>query len=228
MSNNLHALILKSQEPSPWDLGNEVLYQLCASHPLHTYLPAVVAKVWLIGRSYAAALERRKSTETAEANDDFYLKTAAPAIMKSDIDSWIVSARQHSAIGLSSLTASLEAHRRTTDLFKSISKQDKRSLASKYLHFHVPSMFYIYDSRAVEAMRELSKTVGRVGKKTVAVDNEYRKFAQKCVRLQQYVQDQFSVSLTPRQLDKLLLEIHAAKLNLLLHPTLASGPRSSR
>ena len=47
-------------EPSPWDLGNQVLYSLCLDHPYHTDGAAIIAKFWLIGRSYAAAIERRR------------------------------------------------------------------------------------------------------------------------------------------------------------------------
>ena len=194
------------------DLGNDVRYRLCASHPLHTELQAVIAKVWLIGRPYAAAIERRKNRETNEANDVFYVKTAAPTIMNSKIDCWIAMARQKSPVGPSSLTVSLKVHRRTTELFKRISEQEKRALASKYLHFHVPRMFYIYDSRAVTAISALSNIVGRVGRNSFEGDNEYRKFAEKCVRLQQHVQDHFGVSLTPREIDNLLLEIHTARV----------------
>jgi len=41
----------------------------------------------------------------------------------------------------------------TKKLFSKISGLNKRSLASKYLHFHVPELFYISDSRAYDAMR---------------------------------------------------------------------------
>jgi len=44
---------------SPWDLGNQTLYSLCQDHPMHDRDDVIIAKVWLIGRSYAAAVERR-------------------------------------------------------------------------------------------------------------------------------------------------------------------------
>jgi hypothetical protein len=42
-----------------WDLGNDTLYRLCAEHPGHTEDHVIIAKTWLIGRAYAAAVERR-------------------------------------------------------------------------------------------------------------------------------------------------------------------------
>ena len=56
--------------PSPWDLGNEVLYSLCKNHPKHDADDAIIAKIMIIGRTYAAAIERRKNAE--DSSDDFY------------------------------------------------------------------------------------------------------------------------------------------------------------
>lgn len=209
MSPNLRPSVAKAQSPSPWDLGNEVLYELCRKHPSHTEVPAVIAKVWLIGRSYAAAIERRR--EKDDENDDFYVQTVAPALLRSDIDMWIENAARHKKPNATSLEAILATHANVTELFNQISGLEKRSLASKYLHFHAPNLFYIYDTRAVEAMRTLSSVVGRAGKGSTLADNEYRKFAEKCLRLQEHINEEFNVLLTPRELDKLLLEIHATE-----------------
>ncbi len=57
-----------------WALGNETLYKLCRDHPEHKNDKAIVAKIWLIGRSYAAAIERRKNKAANNpiVNDAFY------------------------------------------------------------------------------------------------------------------------------------------------------------
>jgi hypothetical protein len=31
-----------------WDLGNQVLYDLCSQHPLHKSDQEIIAKIWLI------------------------------------------------------------------------------------------------------------------------------------------------------------------------------------
>ena len=212
MPLNLRTAIALAQAASPWGAGNEVLYELCRKHPLHTEVPFVIAKVWLIGRSYAAAIERRRNK--TDLNDDFYVQTVGPLIIRSEIDSWIKSSKQWGKPSAESFATLLEVHARTTKLFSDISGLEKRSLASKYLHFHVPSLFYIYDTRAVEAMRELSSVVGRVGKVAkggAPADNEYRKFAEKCLALQLHIESKFGVSLTPREIDNLLLHVHAQK-----------------
>lgn len=209
MPVNLLSAITFARLPSPWDLGNEVLYELCRTHPLHTDVPSVVAKVWLIGRAYAAAIERRRNK--SDQNDDFYVQKVGPSIIHSEIDSWITTSKQWDRPSKQSFSTLLEVHNRTTQLFSHISGLEKRSLASKYLHFHVPSLFYIYDTRAVEAMRELGSVVGRVGRGVATADNEYRKFAEKCLSLQQHIESELSVSLTPREIDNLLLYVHSQR-----------------
>lgn len=67
-----------------WDLGNQVLYDLCRDHPRHNSADVVIAKVWLIGRSYSAAIERRRSPTAY--GDSFYTKHVAPAVLVSNID----------------------------------------------------------------------------------------------------------------------------------------------
>lgn len=52
---------------------------MCKENPLHTQADVVVGKIWLIGRSYAATIERRKNT--VESGDDFYYNKVAPKII---------------------------------------------------------------------------------------------------------------------------------------------------
>lgn len=202
--DELVSLIKTAKSPSPWRVGNEVLYELCRTRPTHTDEADVIAKIWLIGRSYAAAIERRRNK--SDGNDNFYVDKVAPAIRRSSIDAWL---KQATSDG--SLTTLLDVHHKTTQLFSDISGLEKRSLASKYLHFHVPQLFYIYDTRAVEALRLLGVRVGRSDTCTVETDNEYRKFAKKCLWLQHQAEQQCGVSLSPRELDNLLLQVYERK-----------------
>lgn len=197
--------IEQARTDQTWDIGNEVLYDLCSKYPEHRDASKVIAKVWLIGRSYAAAIERRR--ESTDENDSFYVKKVAPAIIRSDIDAWIKEAASHKTANEASLSIVLSTHSRVTQLFREISGLEKRSLASKYLHFHEPNLFYIYDTRVVEAMRKLTCVVGRATNGAGDADNEYRKFVEKCLRLQEYIKEEFQIELTPREIDKVLLAI---------------------
>jgi len=81
----------------PWSLGNQVLYDLCASHPEHRDDRVILAKVWLIGRAYSAAVERRRTLrDTATMGDRFYTKVVAPGIAASGIDDWLNGLPPHS------------------------------------------------------------------------------------------------------------------------------------
>lgn len=94
--------------------------ELCRQHPTHREVPAVLAKIWLIGRSYAAAIERRRGKD--DQNDNFYVESVAPAIIRSDIDAWIESVEKHKEPDEQSIDAILVTHARTTQLFREISR----------------------------------------------------------------------------------------------------------
>jgi len=195
-------LVKEAQAPNPWDFGNRILYDLCRNYPTHADTSAVVAKIWLIGRSYAAAIERGRVVD--DLNDDFYVNIVAPRIMDSDIDQWIHDAKKE-ALSADSLILSVDFHWETTQLFQEISSKYKRSLASKYLHFHVPEFFFIYDSRALNGLRKFSKITGRVTNTQRRGDNDYRKFSEKCIILRDWINTKYNILLTPRELDNLLL-----------------------
>src|SRR4051812_44925252 len=69
-------------------IGNRVLYNLCAQNPRHSLPEAIGAKVLLIGRTYAAAIERRKNVDPKRAQRDFYPQDVVPVIRRSKIDQW--------------------------------------------------------------------------------------------------------------------------------------------
>lgn len=184
---------------STWDLGNKVLYDLCRKHPRHKKVDEVIAKVWLIGRSYAAAIERRKNLNPKSKGDSFYVDCVAPTMIAEGIDRWIETATEENAI---------EVHWRLTQLFRKITKHEKRSLASKYLHFHRPRIFFIYDSRSVLGIRSLTPRNSGFSRSAIGeCDNEYASFYCRCLWLRKYLRKQYGRQLSPRELDKILLYV---------------------
>jgi hypothetical protein len=192
-------------------MTNELLYNLCQKYPDHTNQDAVLTKIHVIGRIYAAAIERRKNKKAEETNDSFYISSVVPALMASELDQWIQRAKAVEPNTQAALEVMVRVHGQTTELLKSISDLEKRSLASKYLHFHVPDLFYIYDSRAAKALRGLHKLLGRLPRPRSEMrgDAEYNNFVGKCVVLKSLCEAKFGISLSPRQLDTLLLAITA-------------------
>ena len=99
------------------------------------------------------------------------------------------------------LQAMVDVHGKVTGLFSEISDLEKRSLASKYLHFHVPRLFFIFDSRAVEAMREFSDVLPRASRSEGNGDNEYRTFAERATALVQFCEREYGLFMLPRRGD---------------------------
>jgi hypothetical protein len=137
-----------------WTLGNSVIYDLCKTHPEHKQDDEIAAKIWLIGRGYAASIERRREVQENARGDNFFYNRVIPMIKRSEIDAWIEQARneptRHDEVAL-------KTHKKVQGLFCDISGLNKRSLASKYLHFHLPEKFFFYDTRAANALSDLTR-----------------------------------------------------------------------
>jgi hypothetical protein len=185
-----------------WDLGNKVLYDLCSSHPHHKTNEEIIAKIWLIGRSYSAAIERRKNKTADLEGDFFYENTVAPKIKDSEIDSWFEAVRNNSTPEMA-----VETHGKLTNLFQDISGLDKRSLASKYLHFHFENDFFIYDSRAVKAISKITKRSQKILVDVAEneADPAYKAFFERCLSLQNDLESLLGRKPSPREIDKIFL-----------------------
>lgn len=155
---------------SDWDFSNKILYDLCANCPTHTVKYEVLAKIFFIGRIYAAAIERRKNKDKDENGDDFYINKVVPKMIDSKIDEKIQLLNQYDRIDENNYLIVLETHKYLSELFNELTELDKRSLSSKYLHFHKPKMFFIYDSRVSTAFSKclpryrISKSDNKISK----------------------------------------------------------------
>lgn len=193
-----------------WDFGNSILYDLCKKYPHHDNEHEIVAKIWLIGRSYSAAIERTKEKRTpTESSEDFYYDIVAPEMLKigGEIDDELKGLTRKTSIK-KNISNILRVHKTLVDTFCEISKFEKRSLASKYLHFHCPDLFFIYDSRSSESV---NKIIQRPDKSIISLFNkgdydlEYAEFVCRMIYLKKYLEETFKEKLTPRDLDTYLL-----------------------
>ena len=100
----------------------------------------------------------------------------------------------------------LSTHKFLTDTFGKMTGLKKRSLASKYLHFHCPEKFFIYDSRAIKS---IGKLVKRPDKKFLVnvsdYDQEYGNFVCRMLELQEYLYEKLGTYEMPRSIDSFLL-----------------------
>ena len=195
------------QKNSRWEFGNSILYQMCEDNPLHNDADVVIGKIWLIGRSYAAAIERRKNADDYQG-DDFYYDAVAPKMLEigKELDSRIESLKNNTGIIADCVPEILSTHKYLMDAFMDLTGLEKRSLASKYLHFHCPEKFFIYDSRARAA---IGKIVKRPNKKILLGiddhDAEYGDFVCRMLELQEYLDEKLGTYEKPRAIDSFLL-----------------------
>lgn len=222
-SQPAHSMALTEQtvrrsqdEHDPWRIGNQVLYDLCRRCPRHVDDAEIVAKVWLIGRAYAASIERGRKAAGSDSdlsNDIFYTEIVTKALRNSRLDDKIKALAQLKEVNEFNVGSVLEAHGYLVQLFKQLTGKDKRSLASKYLHFHLPDLFFIYDSRAMWGIRSLGLP-RRSLPMDVAADPEYTRFLGAALGLREHVVSHFGVALSPRQLDRLLLAAFGLRSDL--------------
>ena len=141
------------------------------------YVKKILSKVWLIGRAYSAAIERRKNKDTI--NDNFYIEKVVPKFKDRELDKYLYKLKQYTNLTMDNLPLVLEAHNYLTQLTASITDLEKRSFSSKYLHFHLPKLFFIYDSRVLDSLRQFISYVPKDLKflmKSDQIDEEYSNF----------------------------------------------------
>jgi len=102
----------------------------------------------------------------------------------------------------------LTIHKRLMDLLFNLTGLEKRALASKYLHFHRPDLFFIYDRRAKEAIIKITPKLTKIKDIiTEESDSEYHMFCRRSQYLHDSIREKYHKNLTPRQIDKILLRI---------------------
>jgi hypothetical protein len=207
--NNFSIEFIENHFYTLWDFGNKILYSLCSDNPFHSDDSIIIAKVLFIGRIYAAAVERRrKGNGELVSGDNFYTETIVNTFRNSDFDDYI---RKLQVSDENSISLHLEVHKKLVDMLVSITGLEKRSFASKYLHFHFENKFFIYDSRAVASIKKYVKGVPPKYRQFIDHQNtdvEYAKFFCKCLYLQDEIKSKYTKApelITPRHIDNMLL-----------------------
>lgn len=199
-----------------WDFGNTILYTLCSDFPLHKNKDEILAKILFIGRIYAATVDRRKNKTPDELGDDFYIKTVVPSLKNSKLDQELSKLDIYSRIDETNFVSILETHKYLLRIFYKLTKLQKRSLCSKYLHFHRPDLFFIYDSRVASVLKDIpsvnetTNNMQRIISKTT-VDKEYSKFVIKSLEVRNRLEEILKSPITPREYDKILLYLSKYK-----------------
>ncbi len=206
------------KNPDPFALGNNMLYNMCKEHPSHKDIGDIISKVWLIGRSYAAAIERTSSNKNGDIKkdgEDFYVEKVGPRFSEKakviNLDDRLKELNDSPGdfIENANMVQVLVLHKDMVDLLKEISGMEKRSLASKYLHFHCKKKVLIYDSRASKAVNAIVRLYKikskKSGESTGRIDKTYACFVCKVIAIVEEITRQTGLQPDPRTFDNFLL-----------------------
>lgn len=199
--------IKNAQKITLWQFGNEILYKLCNDHFEHKTDEHILTKVLFIGRVYAAAVERRKNKNKIQ-NDNFYKNEIVPIFKNSTLDERLTKLKNMSVMDSNTIMYALETHNYLVGILKKITNHNKRSFSSKYLHFHIPEMYFIYDSRSIKGIRKFVNMIPKKHQSILGfsnIDSEYAKFYIKCFVLKNQITLNYGNSLTNREIDNLLI-----------------------
>lgn len=188
-----------------WEFANEILYKMCENNIKHEEDDVIAGKLLLIGRSYAAAIERRKIENNVD-NDDFYYLKVVPKMKEigNVLDEKIKLLNSKDEIK-DNIDLILATHCSLVSVFHDLTDLNKRSLASKYLYFHCKNMFFIYDSIASSEVKKITDKPSKEEiKKYSKYDKEYVNFVLRMIKLQEELA-KTELDVSPRMLDSFLL-----------------------
>jgi hypothetical protein len=173
------------------DPRTRALYELCFLHRHHFQDEIVADKLRMIVRLCA---------EHGLKVNGFSPEFAAHQLGRSGVDRWFAGLATAEQIDMALV---FEMHRRVMDVFVHLPAEQSRSLASKYLHFHFPDLFYIYDQRVEAAAIEMGD--GECGYLARAErDPAYGRFFACCRKLSDKLSTLAGRRLNPRELDRVL------------------------
>lgn len=174
------------------DPGVRALYDLCFMCRHHLRDEIVIDKLRLITRLHGDS--------PAAPGTGFSAEAAAHNLAHSPVDHWFGALSTAEALDAGLL---LELHKRLMGVFDDLPEESARSLASKYLHFHFPELFHVYDRRIAHA---LSRVMGNdCGFLALAeFDPAYGCFHACCRKLGDHIAPLVGRRLSPRELDTVL------------------------
>jgi hypothetical protein len=194
-----------------WSLSNDILYEMCKKYPSNAIKEQVIAKTLIIGRVYAVSLERGKGNINIRG-DKFYSDKVFPSVKRFFKNN---STSLRSAVKKNVINEGVSLHEKFVKNLRNLRRSNKISFASKYLHFHYPAIFYIYDSRAKKAISILNRhfngdkklTEADKIKNTNLSSHEYLNFVSKCEILRNKLEKKYNRKISLRKFDTILISI---------------------
>jgi hypothetical protein len=193
-----------------WELSDKVLYDMCQKHPYHNDPKEIIMKTLIIGRVYSVQLERRKNKDNL-LGDKFYEDKVIKTFLESGLDERL-SRLTSKNLSPESFDEIFQTHKFLMDKIHPITELNKRSFCSKYLHFHKPELFFLYDSRLRQSLSILKGKIHQEQRTQFLVntsyyDIEYVEFFLKCYNLKIELERVLEQSLSIRDFDTIMLEL---------------------
>ena len=162
--------------------------------------------MWLVGRSYAAAVERGQRTIAGPVTETarFYRIKVARPLRASGLDEHINRLHLIDRLTSDNVSTVLAAHARLVQVLANFVGSRPTSFASKYLHFHSPIAVPIYDSRATTALGRQALGRKRMPESFKAYDPVYAQFIHRYLACRDQIKERYGYDLTPRQMDRIL------------------------
>ncbi len=167
------------------------LYELCFMHRHHFHDQLVADKLRMLVRVCA---------DRGITMAGFSPESVAHRLGRAGVDRWFGGLATAEQLDVALL---LEVHKRMMEVFDDVGVAEARSLASKYLHFHFPELYYVHDSRVEAAALALGQ--GECGFLALADhDSAYGRFYACARKLAERMRPLVGRRLSPRELDRVL------------------------
>lgn len=195
----------------PFDVLNKMLYDAVVTHPSNTDPSAIIGKLLLIGRTYSASVERRKTN--GEMKDERraleVVIAAAEAIAKSQCARMLDEFSWDQRLTPECLPEVVAIHRELCSALNHANNRENSSLASKYLHFHRPDLFPIVDSYVRESWSRVMKELelSYRGWRTFGQVKRYQEWCTRILTLRDSLEKHTRQAISLRQVDNYLLSI---------------------
>lgn len=177
-------------------VANLFLYELCERFPDHSDVGATASKLDLIGKFYLAS-PKRGIGDSCFGYEGSFFEGVARRLKRSSLDQKLADVRSLGRVSIGNLPKILDIHAYIQkEIVSFICEEwgvpkDRRnvnariSFCSKYLHFHIPDAFFIYD-RIVRERLAMSQGVS------------YGKF---CEHILKFASEWADRDWTPRSID---------------------------
>lgn len=181
------------------DFGNDVLYKMCREYPRHDLPEKTASKIWMINTAYSAGIMRKALYPTDITNKPEWLYTkVAETLVNFDKELEILKP------GHFELSKALQIHGHLVRLIGVYTKARHISFASKYLHFHYPNNFFIYDNLAAKSLASMVKYKCCTADES-EISQVYHDYCTKSVILKSYIEEHIGRTLSIRQFDRILV-----------------------